>query len=222
MISIVEDIVNNGLSLLDASKKYDVSVSKLRKYITSLKNSDLKDEKKLYETYISRNYIDKKSILIDIILNDLLLEDASLKYGCSLSTLKKYIASLKNSSDFELKKLYDDYQVVAKRHNVDGVSKGGRNSVRKSSISSLQINKIYRLIIEDDYTLRQIEALFGFKKSTVYDLLMKNLSDDEIKVLSIAFRKHKEFSLNDYECDVENTYEFHNVGSEISRRRTRG
>ena len=81
------------------------------------------------------------------------------------------------------------------------------------------MDKLVLEIVEDDYTLRELESKTGIKKSTIYDLLMKNLDLDEIKVLENAFRKHKENTLNDYDNDVENSFHFHRVGSELSRRR---
>ena len=222
MDKIIEDVINSGISLLDASVKYDVSVHKLRRYITSLKKSDKKEDNDLYFSYVKRNEIDKKAIFIDIVENDLMLEEVSKKYNCSLSTINKYISSLMNTEDDELKELYEKYLKASERHRVNGYSKGGQVGVRTTSFSENQIENIYRLIVDEGYTLRMVEELTGFKKSTIYDLLMKNLDDDRKKILSSEFRKHREFSSNDYSGDIENSYEFHCVGSEISKRRTRG
>ena len=132
MDSVVKDMIDNGLTLLDVSLKYDISVLKIRRYIASLKNSIIKEEKDLYELYLNSRSIDKRKILEDIVLNDLTLVEASIKHSCSVSTIKKYISSIKDSKDNSLKELYDKYKDLSKKHSKIGAIKGGQTGIRNS------------------------------------------------------------------------------------------
>lgn len=225
MDNIVNDIIDNSLSLKDASNKYDISVSSIRKYIVSLKKSNELNKNKLYEDYISRKQIDKKEILKKIVENKLTVKDAALKYGCSISTIRKYIASIKDTDDIELKNLYEKYCLLALDNASIGRIEGGKKGIRHSSIDDNQIEMIYNLIVEHDYTLRQLEEVLidkgiNIKKSTLYDLLINNLSSEKVEILNDIFSRHHRFMTNDYCNDLDSGKAFNNVGTLLSKHGT--
>ena len=58
--------------------------------------------------------------------------DASHKFDCSVSSIRKYIAKLKVSTNPADKKLYDSYLVVSSMTRLKGQILGGKNGKRSS------------------------------------------------------------------------------------------
>ena len=71
-------------------------------------------------------------------------------------------------------------------------------------------------IVDNDYTLRQMEKITSIPKSTLYENLDK-LKDPR---LQSVYDDHRRNALNNYNNDVENSNEFNSVGEELSRRVT--
>ena len=71
-------------------------------------------------------------------------------------------------------------------------------------------------IVENDYTLRQMEKITSIPKSTLYENLDK-LNDPRLQSI---YDDHHRNSLNDYNNDVENGNDFNSVGEELSKRVT--
>ena len=142
--------------------------------------------------------------------------DASHKFDCSVSSIRKYIAKLKVSTDPADKKLYDSYLVVSSMARLKGQILGGKNGKRNSNLSFSSISDLCEYLIENNCTLRQMEKISGIPKSTLYENLSK-LKDSRLHDI---YDEHRRNSLNDYMNDVESNLEFHFVGSEISKRCT--
>lgn len=142
--------------------------------------------------------------------------DASHKFDCSISSIRKYIAKLKVSTDPADKKLYDSYLVVSSMARLRGQILGGKKGKRLSTFSSSDVSDLCDFIVENDCTLRQMEKISGIPKSTLYENLSK-LKDSRLQDI---YDEHRRNSLNDYMNDVESNLEFHSVGSEISKRCT--
>ena len=143
--------------------------------------------------------------------------DVSLKFDCSVSSIRKYIAKLKSSNNPDDINLYNKYLYVSRVNQEKGRVIGGKNGKRTSNFSRDEISSLCNYIIENDCTLRQLEKESGIPKSTLYDNLDK-LGDSR---LSAVYSEHRRNSLNDYNNDIENNYSFNSVGSELSRRITR-
>lgn len=142
--------------------------------------------------------------------------DASHKFDCSVSSIRKYIAKLKVSTNPADKKLYDSYLVVSSMTRLRGQILGGKNGKRNSNLSFSSISDLCEYLIENNCTLRQMEKISGIPKSTLYENLSK-LNDSRLQDI---YDEHRHNSLNDYMNDFENNLEFHSVGSEISKRCT--
>ena len=165
--------------------------------------------------------IDCRKIVQDIVENHLTVKDAALKYDCSVSTIRKYIAALKNSLELSDINLYNEYIEWARESQKNGSVKGGIISKRKSSKTMDEILELYHLIVEHDYTLKQLEKMVGVPSSTLYDCFIKYLDNDKLLVLKDIFDEHRRNQRNDYENDNDGYFGFHEVGSEISNRVTR-
>lgn len=142
--------------------------------------------------------------------------EASIKFDCSVSSIRKYVAKLKVSTDPADKKLYDSYLVVSSMTRLNGQILGGKNGKRNSNLSFSSISDLCEYLIENNCTLRQMEKISGIPKSTLYENLSK-LNDSRLQDI---YDEHRHNSLNDYMNDFENNLEFHSVGSEISKRCT--
>lgn len=143
--------------------------------------------------------------------------DASIKFDCSVSSIRKYIARLKKSEDIGDINLYNDYLEVANMNRLKGQVIGGKNGKRKSSLSLEYVSNLCEYIIENDCTLRQMEEMVDIPKSTLHENLA-SLNDSRLHEI---YEKHHRNSLNDYNNDVENGSDFHSIGSEISKRCTK-
>ena len=142
---------------------------------------------------------------------------ASKKFDCSVSSIRKCIAKLKSSNNPDDINLYNKYLYVSCVNQKNGRIIGGKNGKRTSNFSRDEISSLCNYIIENDCTLRQLEKESGIPKSTLYDNLDK-LGDSK---LSAVYSEHRRNSLNDYNNDIENNSSFNSVGSELSRRVTR-
>lgn len=142
--------------------------------------------------------------------------DASIKFDCSVSSIRKYVAKLKNSTDTDDKKLYNSYLTASSISRLKGQVLGGRNGKRTSKMSEREVSDFCEYIIENDCTLRQMEKMTSIPKSTLYENLDK-LNDSR---LQSVYDDHRRNALNDYKNDVENSDEFNSVGEELSRRVT--
>ena len=165
--------------------------------------------------------IDFKKIIEDIISNNLTVLEASQKYNCSESSIRKYIRKLKESNELSDINLYNRYLDVARNSQKNGRKKGGTNSKRTTTLSKEEINNLYELIVNEDRTLREVEEKTRIPSSTIYDNLMANLSENQKKQIQEVFDKHRRNAANDYQNDTENSIEFHRVGTEISKPGTR-
>jgi hypothetical protein len=139
--------------------------------------------------------------------------DASHKFDCSVSSIRKYIAKLKNSVDKNDLRLYNNYLVVANMNQLKGQVLGGKKGKRFSTLSNSNVSDLREYIVENDCTLRQMEKISGIPKSTLYENLSR-LNDSRLQDM---YDEHRHNSLNDYINDNDNNFEFHSVGSEISK-----
>lgn len=142
--------------------------------------------------------------------------EASIKFDCSVSSIRKYVAKLKASTDIDDKKLYNSYLAASSMSRLKGQVLGGKNGKRTSKLSDKVVSDFCEYIIENDCTLRQMEKISGIPKSTLYENLDK-LNDPR---LQSVYDDHRRNALNDYNNDVENGNEFNSVGEELSRRVT--
>lgn len=143
--------------------------------------------------------------------------DASHKFDCSVSSIRKYIAKLKKSDDEKDIILYNSYLEVSNINKLNGHILGGKNGKRRSTLSDSLVTDLCDYIIESGCTLRQMEKGTGIPKSTLYENLSK-LNDPR---LQDVYDEHRRNSLNDYNNDIENSAEFYSVGSEISKSVTK-
>ena len=164
--------------------------------------------------------IDFKKIINDIINEHLTISEAALINNCSVSSIKKYIKKLKDSSFVEDNNLYVKYLENARLNQKGGRVKGGMNGIRKTSISQDTIEQWYYMITRDNYTLREIERISGVSSSNIYDCLIKYLDDKKrLLFLQEVFYEHHRNSLNDYNNDIEHNGRFHKEGSLLSRKK---
>ena len=164
------------------------------------------DYRKVVE-YIVESY--RKGRLVTVL-------DASHKFDCSVSSIRKYIAKLKVSTNPADKKLYDSYLVVSSMTRLKGQILGGKNGKRSSKLSDKVVSDLCNYRVDNDYTLRQMEKITSIPKSTLYENLDK-LKDPR---LQSVYYDHRRNALNNYNNDVENSNEFNSVGEELSRRVT--
>jgi hypothetical protein len=165
------------------------------------------DFRKVIE-YIVESYNDGKLVTV---------LDASTKFNCSVSSIRKYIAKLKKS-DLECDiELYNNYLKVANINRLRGKVIGGRKGKRNSVMSLDYISDLCEYIIENNCTLRQMEKEINISKSTLYENLAK-LDDPRLKDV---FAEHHRNSMNDYDNNREDDSFFHSVGCELSKRCTR-
>lgn len=143
--------------------------------------------------------------------------DASHKFDCSVSSIRKYIAKLKKSDDEKDIILYNSYLEVSNINKLNGHILGGKNGKRRSTLSDSLVTDLCDYIVESGCTLRQMEKGTGIPKSTLYENLSK-LNDPR---LQDVYDEHRRNSLNDYNNDIENSAEFYSVGSEISKSVTK-
>ena len=142
--------------------------------------------------------------------------EASIKFDCSVSSIRKYVAKLKTSGDIDDKKLYNSYLAAASMSRLRGQVLGGKNGRRTSKMSERELSDFCEYIIENDCTLRQMEKKTSIPKSTLYENLEK-LNDSRLQEV---YDNHRRNALNDYNNDVDNGDEFNSVGEELSRRVT--
>lgn len=162
----------------------------------------------------------RKIIIQDIIGNHMTVVEAASKNDCSESTIRNYIKKLKNSNELADVNLYEQYLLAARENQKRGRVKGGANGKRQSNISKEEVINLYQQIIDHDYTLRQLEEVFGISKSTLYDLFIKYLDKEKLLILQNIFDEHHRNALNDYNNDMENSVKFHEVGMEMSKKVT--
>jgi hypothetical protein len=164
------------------------------------------DYRKVVE-YIVESY--RKGRLVTVL-------DASHKFDCSVSSIRKYIAKLKKSDDEKDIILYNSYLEVSNINKLNGHILGGKNGKRSSKLSDKVVYDLCEYIVDNDYTLRQMEKITSIPKSTLYERLDK-LKDPR---LQSVYDDHRRNALNNYNNDVENSNEFNFVGKELSRRVT--
>lgn len=143
--------------------------------------------------------------------------DVSLKFDCSVSSIRKCIAKLKSSNNPDDINLYNKYLYVSRFNQEKGRVMGGKNGKRTSNFNHDAVSSLCDYMINNDCTLRQLEKKTGIPKSTLYENLDR-LGDSRLKDL---YNEHRRNSLNDYNNDIENNSSFNSVGSELSRRVTR-
>ena len=136
--------------------------------------------------------MDKRKILEEIIKKHMTIKEASEIYDCSVSTLRKYIASLSKSTNEADITLYQQYLAVAKENSKVGRIRGGVLSKKESSLSKKNIKDLFNMIVKNDYTLRQLEEKTGISKSNLYDLFIRNLNSMELAILKELFAQHHE------------------------------
>jgi len=161
------------------------------------------DYRKVVE-YIVESY--KEGRLVTVL-------EASLKFDCSVSSIRKYITKLKKSGDKNDIILYNSYLEVSNMNKLNGRILGGKSGKRSSNLSDSLVSDLCDYIVESGCTLRQMEKETGIPKSTLYENLSK-LNDPR---LQDVYDEHRRNSLNDYNNDIENSAEFYSVGSEISK-----
>ena len=129
----------------------------------------------------------------------------------TIDQIKYYIRCLKKSDKLDEVKLYQKYLETARKNQKQAKIKGGQAGKKTTEISQEQINEWYRLIKDNDYSLREIDA----PKSTVYDALMKYTTQEEKQQLKKLFEERKKST--PYNNDLENNYTFHQIGSDMSK-----
>lgn len=139
--------------------------------------------------------------------------EACCKFGCSVSSLRKYIAKLKKSEDEKDIILYNSYLDVSNSNRLNGCISGGRKGRRNSTLPDSIVHDLCEYIVDNDCTLRQLEKVTGIPRATLYENLSK-LNDPRLQAI---YDEHRHNSSNDY-FNVDNGYESHSAGSEISRR----
>ena len=55
------------------------------------------------------------------------------------------------------------------------------------------LKKLFILIVEEDYTLLEIESTYKYPHTTVHRRLNKELEPDEVELLQQAFNRHKKY-----------------------------
>ena len=108
--------------------------------------------------------------------------DASLKFDCSVSSIRKCIAKLKSSNNPDDINLYNKYLYVSRVNQEKGRVTGGKNGKRTSNFSRDEVSSLCNYIIENDCTLRQLEKESGIPKSTIYENLNK-LGDSRLSAV---------------------------------------
>ena len=138
-IKIANEHVIDGISLKKLSKKYNVSVTSICKYVSQVKNGD-----KMYEhgttnaTRINTNpfTVDEKiKIANEYIVNGKSKKDIALQYNCSVTSVHNYITSVKNNlpmkqyGKFTKHKGYakifshEEKMMIGNEYIVEGISK---------------------------------------------------------------------------------------------------
>lgn len=149
------------------------------------------------------------------------LKQAAEENNITIDKIKYYIKSLKKSNNLEDINMYKKYLDASRESQKRGRKKGGKNGKRKATLSEEILSELYSCIVEQDYTLRQLEQKFKIPSSTIYDNLMASLTGKQKRQIQEVFDIHRRNAANDYQNDTENSSEFHRVGTEISKPVTR-
>lgn len=111
--------------------------------------------------------IEKKAIVLEISAVDsmMTIDDAAKKYGCSSSTLRKYIASLKETNP----SLYEIYREHALKMENFGKRKGGQNGKRLPTKSIQEISCLASKFLDEEHSLRSFQRCSNIPKSTLHE-----------------------------------------------------
>lgn len=123
----------------------------------------------------------KKYNIIEYIIDNpsLTLEQVSNSFEISLSSIKKYISSLKNSGDEKDILLYSKYQLRAEKNMNLGRSKGGSIGKIQKPIDKDEIRLLAIDIIANNLTVEEAAKKVSKPKSTFYENLIKGLSSKD-------------------------------------------
>lgn len=105
----------------------------------------------------------------------------------SESTIKKYIAKLKQENN----DLYKKYILNKDKRIEISNSVGGKNGKRESNHSEFEALEIAETMISSSLTLEEASKLFKIPTSTIYDMLNRIDDNDLQKELSELYQCNK-------------------------------
>ncbi|MFI3307368.1 MAG: sporulation transcriptional regulator SpoIIID [Mycoplasmatota bacterium] len=125
-----------------------------------------------------------------IIENNATIDQVAKHFEVSVSTIKKDINGKLEKLD---KELYDAVKQVQQGLISDGQKQGGTTGKRKTKFSQADAEEVALFILKRDASLSEASAIYQVPKSTIHDLLMHHLENEELKQrIKELFEKHKE------------------------------
>lgn len=164
-----------------AENSKDPEIKKLQEQVKLVKKSNEQ------ETQFEKAIISLQEIINYIIDYNTTIEYASLKFGVSESTIKKYIAKLKQENN----DLYKKYILNKDKRIEISNSVGGKNGKRESNHSEFEALEIAETMISSSLTLEEASKLFKIPTSTIYDMLNRIDDNDLQKELSELYQCNK-------------------------------
>lgn len=132
--------------------------------------------------------IDLLKICNYIIENHATLLDASVHFGCSLSTIRNYIKRLEikvnENKDYGInwREILNKIDEIKDQNQIEGKSKGGAISKKINDWTDEDIEAIAKAFLSNKWTLRRAKKELGnelgekfsnLSKSTIYELLSR-------------------------------------------------
>lgn len=135
-----------------------------------------------------------------IIENKCTIKDASIAFGCSVETIKKDIAKLKNSEDEFDQEIYSGLKEQLLRNETMGRNKGANtpHERKKRNLPKEDIKNIAIDILTNNLTLDMASIKFAIPKSTLHEALTLGLVDEPeiLTDLQSLFSYHKSWAFN--------------------------
>lgn len=121
-----------------------------------------------------------KQAALYIIKNEATISDTANYFGCSASTIKKWI---NNEDKLKLidKDLYNRVKEVQIKIKNIGNKKGGKEKIKDGTFknSDFEILEVIETILSESLTLEEASIRFGIPTSTIYERVI-NYNDKEI------------------------------------------
>ncbi len=204
VLEINKYLIANNATIEEICKEFNISRRTaqaycgkyLDQYVQESNNPEIKQlqeqVKLIKKNNESATHFEKVDISLQEIINYIIdfkttIEYASLKFGVSVSTIKKYIATIKQENS----DLYQKYILSKENKTQISNSVGGKNGKRESKHSEFEALEIAETMISNSLTLEEASKLFCIPTSTIYEILNRIDDDDLQKELYQLYQSNK-------------------------------
>lgn len=207
MFEICNYVIKNSATIMDVCEEFDISRRTAQKYTGEyLREYANETEDELAEKLIVQleeikcnNEKSTQTKPVDIDLEEVIeyiisvkstVEYASLKFGISESTIRKYISSLKNNNP----ELYERLKIVQEEIIKFGNIVGGKNGVRGPKYTDFESVEVAETMLGENLTLSEASEKFDIPRSTIYERV-KGIDDadtqDNLQAMFDSRKKRK-------------------------------